>query len=101
MPVEHTPSRNEDEYFARENAELLRQHRAALDLERQRAAAEQPMRCPRCGGSLQEREFQSVKIDVCTACGGTWLDRGELELLSRTDQTSRRGFLGALFGSEG
>lgn len=37
------------------------------------------MKCPRCDGSLDERERQGVTVDVCTSCRGVWLDRGELE----------------------
>jgi uncharacterized protein len=40
------------------------------------------MRCPRCESSvLEERERESVTIDVCGSCRGIWLDRGELERL--------------------
>lgn len=40
------------------------------------------MYCPRCSGSpLTERDRDGVTIDVCTACRGIWLDRGELEKL--------------------
>ena len=47
------PSKNEDEYFARRDAELLRQQRAAA----QHAAAETErgkhhMKCPKCGYDL-------------------------------------------------
>jgi len=38
------------------------------------------MNCPRCENSvLDERERDGVNIDVCRACRGIWLDRGELE----------------------
>lgn len=40
------------------------------------------MICPRCQKSpLEERERDGVTIDVCRACRGLWLDRGELEKL--------------------
>lgn len=39
------------------------------------------MKCPRCDGLLDERERQGVTVDVCAACRGVWLDRGELEKL--------------------
>jgi hypothetical protein len=99
MPTEHTPSRNEDEYFARESAQLIAERRAALDAERARREQEarQP-RCPRCSTALEERELRQVKVDVCPTCGGVWLDKGELELLSAGERGSRRAFLGELFG---
>ena len=40
------------------------------------------MKCPRCETSvLDERERNGVTLDVCPACRGVWLDRGELEKL--------------------
>ena len=39
------------------------------------------MRCSTCGELLITIEIESVEIDHCTACGGIWLDSGELELL--------------------
>lgn len=46
------------------------------------------MNCPRCHTSpLEERERDGVTIDVCRACRGLWLDRGELEkLIARATQ---------------
>jgi Zn-finger nucleic acid-binding protein len=40
------------------------------------------MNCPRCQTSeLEEKDRDGVTIDVCRACRGLWLDRGELEKL--------------------
>lgn len=40
------------------------------------------MICPRCvSENLDERVREGVTIDVCAACRGIWLDRGELEKL--------------------
>ena len=40
------------------------------------------MNCPRCFTTdLVERDRTGVRIDVCPACRGVWLDRGELEKL--------------------
>jgi Zn-finger nucleic acid-binding protein len=55
------------------------------------------MKCPRCEiAVLDERERDSVTIDVCPQCRGIWLDRGELErLIARAideqDALARRG----------
>lgn len=38
--------------------------------------------CPGCGGALVVKSHEPVEIDECTACGGMWLDDGELELLA-------------------
>jgi ribosomal protein L37AE/L43A len=75
------PSRNEDEYFARQDANWIKERRAALDAERA-ARSQQKMNCPRCNGRLGERAFHGVRIDVCENCGGVWLDTGELEMVA-------------------
>ncbi len=76
------PSQNENEYFARRDAEWIKEQRAALDRERAtRAAAGPRLECPRCDGQLVEREVDHVRIDVCEKCHGTWLDTGELEMV--------------------
>jgi hypothetical protein len=87
MAIEEKPSRNEDEYFARQDAELLKAKRAQLDAERLKASrAQSLMKCPKDGADLTEREFHHVKIDVCTQCKGVWLDPGELEILAIQDR---------------
>jgi hypothetical protein len=82
MPIDEKPSRNEDEYFARQNAELIKEMRAKLDAERKKSgAATQQLICPRDGSQLVETESENVRIDSCPTCKGVWLDAGELEQL--------------------
>ena len=84
------PSQNEDDYFAKRDAEWVKARRAELDRQENAAAnAAKSLKCPRCGNGLTEREFQSVKLDACDKCKGVWFDAGELEmvmLLKRGDQ---------------
>lgn len=80
------PSRNEDEYFAREDAELLRQQReraAAASLEAERKI--HYMKCPKDGYGLVSSEYHGVAIETCPHCGGMWLDAGELEAVAKED----------------
>ena len=43
------------------------------------------MRCPNDAGGLKPRIWESdVAIDACAACGGAWLDAGELERIQET-----------------
>jgi len=87
MAIEEKPSRNEDEYFARQDAELMKAKRAELDAARAKAArAETKMKCPKDGSDLKERVFHNVKIDECAECKGVWLDQGELEILAMVDR---------------
>jgi Zn-finger nucleic acid-binding protein len=81
------PSRNEDEYFAQQNAELLRQQRekmeaAALEAERK----SHYMKCPKDGHDLVGSESHGVQIETCPNCGGMWLDAGELEIVAHEDR---------------
>src|SRR2546422_4410988 len=74
------PSRNEEEYFAKRDAELLRQQRAAV----QKTAAENErrshyMKCPKCGYDLITGEWHGIQIDQCTHCHGMWFDAGEAQ----------------------
>ncbi len=65
----------EDRYFAE-------QDRAKLDsIRKDKGAEAEPQLglCPRCGLALAERSHLGVSIDECSACGGIWLDKGELE----------------------
>lgn len=39
------------------------------------------MDCPACRNAMITLELADVEIDHCVACGGIWLDAGELELL--------------------
>jgi hypothetical protein len=86
------PSRNEDEYFAKRDAELLRQQRdaaqkAATDAERKTHY----MKCPKCGFNLITGEWHGVEIDQCTNCHGIWFDAGEAESLLRHDDSGVMG----------
>ncbi|HPA47204.1 MAG TPA: zf-TFIIB domain-containing protein [bacterium] len=38
--------------------------------------------CPHCHEPLVVLELEGVEIDYCLACGGIWLDTGELELIA-------------------
>ncbi|HEU4995932.1 MAG TPA: zf-TFIIB domain-containing protein [Gemmatimonadaceae bacterium] len=78
------PSRNEDEYFARQDAELIKEMRSRLD--RERSAQERKahyMKCPKDGADLKEESHGPAKVDVCPECGGMWLDAGEMELMQK------------------
>jgi Zn-finger nucleic acid-binding protein len=77
------PSRNEDEYFVKRDAELLQSSRAAAE----RAALEAErkshyMKCPKDGYDLTSSTFHGVQIETCPHCGGMWLDAGELDAVA-------------------
>jgi Zn-finger nucleic acid-binding protein len=83
------PSRNEDEYFAREDAELLRKqreraHTSSLEAERKTHY----MKCPKDGYDLSSSEYHGVQIETCPHCGGIWLDAGELQAVAHEEHSS-------------
>ena len=41
------------------------------------------MQCPKCQQPLNGVDYQGVHIETCPACGGDWLDAGELESIVR------------------
>jgi hypothetical protein len=76
----------EERYFHEKEMELLRSKRRELDRARQQRAAQGTaqdywMRCPKCGGAMNEVRKDLVLVDTCGACGGVYFDKGELEIL--------------------
>jgi hypothetical protein len=99
MATEEKPSRNEEEYFAKLNAELIKERRASLDAARaQNDRKAHFMKCPKCGGELKEVEHHQVKIDQCVECKGVWLDAGEIELLEHAHESGVTRFFSSMFG---
>lgn len=86
-----TPSRNEDEYFARQDAELIKQMRAKLDQERSTIERQAHyMKCPKCGADLKEEMHDHAKVDKCPECHGMWLDAGELDIMQQVHKSGGR-----------
>jgi uncharacterized protein with PIN domain len=81
------PSRNEDEYFAKQSAELIKARKERAQGEAEVAQRRSHfMKCPKCGADLTTEDYHGVQIDRCPECNGMWLDAGEgEELLARED----------------
>jgi hypothetical protein len=97
MPVK--PTSDENEYFARQEAERKRQWAKEREAkiaqeERERRKALHFMKCPKCGADLEEIGLGDVKVDKCFQCEGIWLDSGELDRITQKDA----GFLKRLTG---
>jgi hypothetical protein len=78
------PTSSEEEYFTREDAEKKRKlaHQVKKETEvaeLARLKALHWMRCPKCGMEMHEVRMRGVDVDVCFACNGVFLDKGELE----------------------
>jgi hypothetical protein len=90
----------EEEFFAREDAEKKRKLALQVRLstqvaERERLRALHHMRCPKCGLELQEVAYRGVQADVCFACGGVFLDQGEIDVVAGPEE---RGIMAGLLG---
>jgi hypothetical protein len=84
------PSNEEEEYFAREEAQ--KKHQLAVEATRKMEESDRLarqklhfMKCPKCGYDLETIKFKDFAIDKCFNCNGTWLDAGELEALAGRD----------------
>lgn len=93
MTKKEKPSKTEDEYFAKEEAEKKKRLHDKVAKEQIEEKKEETrdiwfMTCPKCAGKLQEIVFRGVKIDKCPACTGVWLDDGELEKLAGPEEKS-------------
>jgi len=78
------PSQNEDEYFAKLDAELLKKQRTGMS--KAAIAAERKThigKCPRCGADLVDTTLHDIHIERCPECDGIWLDPGELEDIAK------------------
>jgi len=92
------PSQPEGEYFAREEAEKKRRlamqvMRETAQAERERLRALHHMHCPKCGMTMQEVRLRGLDVDVCFACGGVFLDRGEIDVIAAPQQ---KGIMAAI-----
>lgn len=92
------PSSSEDEFFAKEDAEKKR--RLAQEVSKQLAADERKrlrelhhMHCPKCGLKMQEVRLRGMDVEVCFACGGIFLDKGEIDIIAAPQQ---KGLMGAI-----
>jgi uncharacterized C2H2 Zn-finger protein len=88
------PSRNEEEYFARKEAERLAQLKRSAELEAQLAERRSHfMKCPRCGADLRVEHYSGIEVERCPECDGLWFDAGEAERL--VEMNASKGIGGA------
>jgi len=95
---------SENEWFARNESELIRQARREREMRREAAVPAEAersihfMKCPKCGSDLHEEKIHDVSVDRCGTCLGVFFDRGELETLLLDEHGRRRGFFRRLLG---
>jgi hypothetical protein len=89
------PSKSEDEYFARQDAELLQKERDALESQAAEATRKSHIgKCPRCGYDLHSETYHEIPVERCGHCGGIFLDNSALEQLAAHRDP---GILGRVF----
>jgi len=72
---------NEGAFIKKQEVE----RRTELNKQRQEQEAKEAqelhwMKCPKCGGQMEEVDFEKLKVDRCTSCEGLYFDKGEFEL---------------------
>ena len=92
--ITDTGYNQEEAYFRQKDLNMLARRRAELAAQR-RDSAVAKIKCPRCGSDMTEVAIGRVKVDRCAGCGGVFLDRGELEMLTHSNSG---GFFKRLFG---
>lgn len=81
------PSRNEDEYFVKQDAELLRKQRLQAEAAAREAERKTHyMKCPKDGYDLVSSIYHGVQIETCPHCGGMWLDAGEIDAVAHEER---------------
>ena len=86
MTGERKPSNNEEEYFAREDAERIRklhaEEMARLSAGQREALKQQHGgRCANCGALMVPEQISGARILHCPNCGGAFLDRTSWEFM--------------------
>ncbi len=49
------------------------------------------MECPKCKGEMEIKSIDEIEIDICSSCGGIFLDDGEFESFTGVDPAT--GFI--------
>ena len=60
---------------------------------RQRLRDLHHMHCPKCGLKMQEVRLRGMDVEVCFACGGIFLDKGEIDIIAAPQQ---KGIMAAI-----
>ena len=80
MSTDNKPSKTEDEFFKREDAERLRklhaeEQRRMVASEREELRRKHAGRCSQCGALMVPEQAGGLHLLHCPACGGAFLDK--------------------------
>jgi formylmethanofuran dehydrogenase subunit E len=95
------PSEKEQEYFIRQDLErikAMRDEHLLKQKEAERAKLKEIhfMHCAKCGQVMTTINLTGVDVELCSGCGGMYLDQGELAKLT---EKNKRGALSAAIES--
>jgi transcription initiation factor IIE alpha subunit len=68
----------EDVYFAEKDRELIEKLKLRLEQAQNSQMENSTLHCPRCGISLSTSTLRDISVNLCSKCGGVWIDRGAL-----------------------
>jgi Zn-finger nucleic acid-binding protein len=86
------PNKKEEEFFVRMEFEKKKkieekEHKRLAEEEKKKLKQLHYIQCPKCGIEMIEIDYEGIKIDKCSECGGVWLDAGELEAVAKLEKT--------------
>ena len=97
MAIEEKPSRNEDEYFARLDAELMKERRARLDDERlKQERCPTTTNAPSAAAICANRGTITSRWTNASSAAGSGSTRVSLEMIEEFDKRGS-GFMSSLF----
>lgn len=85
----------ENEYFHRQEQELIKKLREKLAAEKKEATG---LQCLKCDGKMVESDFEGLTIDVCNKCHGVWLDTDKLARIAH-HENNKDFWYGHWFGN--
>ena len=83
----------EDRYFGAKEREAIARLKVRKEAD---VVPEARGHCPRCGAKLKATKVHGVEVLQCPTDCGTWLDKGELQVVAQREHDS---WLGRLFYS--
>ena len=84
----------ENEYFRRQEQQLIEKLRAKLAAEQRESSG---LSCLKCDGKMVESDFEGLTIEVCNRCHGVWLDTDKLARIAH-HETEKSFWYGHWFG---
>ena len=86
----------ENEYFRRQEEELVKKLREKLAAEQAEVSA---LHCPKCHGKFVESDFEGITVEICDQCHSVWLDSDDLVKIAHHEE-HKGSWFGRWFGNK-